>query len=192
LEDFDGEVRRCAEAEESDPVAGGNFGDAEAAEADDARAEKRSKVGGGGFFRERDEEVGAGDRVFSIAAVHGVPGVGGVVAEIFVVLAAEGAGAISSAEPGDAGAMADGDRAHAGAEFLHAADNLVSGCDSVAQRWKLTGGDVEIGAADAAGLDLEQDLARSGFGDGQVFKRQGARGDGGGVVKDGGAHLFLE
>ena len=176
FEHFDGEVRGGAKAEEADAVAGGNFRDAQAAEADDAGAEQRGEVDGGGFFGKRDEEVGAGDGVFRIAAVDGVAGVGGVVAEILAVLAAERAGAVDAAEPGDAGAMTDADGVDAGAEFFDAADDLVAGRDSVAQRRQLAGGDVEVGAADAAGFDFEEDLAGSGLGDGQIFEdRAGAR-----------------
>ena len=190
LEHFDDEVRRCAKAEESDAVAGGNFSDAEAAEADDAGAKERREVDRGGLFGKRDEEVGTGDGVFRIAAIDGVARVGGVVAEILAVPAAERAGAVDAAEPGDAGAMTDADGVDAGAEFFHAADDLVSGRNSIAQRRQLTGGDVEIGAAHATGFDLEENLARSGLGDRQIFKGQRTRGDGGGMVEDSGAHLF--
>ena len=189
LEHFDGEVGRGTEAEEADAIARRYFSNVQAAEADDARAEQRRKVDGGRFFGERDEEIGAGDGVFGVAAVDGVASVGGVVAEILAVFAAERAGAVGSAKPGDAGAGADVDRADAGAEFLDATDDLVPGCDGIAQRPQFAGGDVEIGPADAAGFDLEEDLAGAGFGDRQVFDGQRARGNGSGMVQDGGAHL---
>jgi hypothetical protein len=47
---------------------------------------------------------------------------------------------------------------------------------------------VEIGAADAAGFDFEQDLSDAGFGDGQIFEAQRVAGDRSGVVEDSGAH----
>ena len=192
FEDVDGEVRRGAEAEEADTIAGGDFGHAQAAEADDAGAEQRGEVGGGLIFGERDEEVGASDGVFGIAAVDGVAGVGGMVAEIFAVLAAEGAGAIDATEPGDSGAVADADRVDARAELFDARDNLVAGCDDFAQGLEFARGDVEIGAADAAGFNLEQHLAGAGLGDGQVFEGQRMRSDGGGMVEDSGAHHFQD
>jgi hypothetical protein len=68
----------------------------------------------------------------------------------------------------------------------------MAGCDSVAQRRQLACGDVEVGAADAAGFDLEEHFAGRGLGDGHIFEDQRARGDGSGMAKDGGSHLFLE
>ncbi len=188
LEDFDGEVRRGSEAEEADAISGRGFGDAQAAETDDARAEEWGEVKGIGSFGERDEEVGAGDGVFGIAAIDGVAGVGGVVAEVLAVFAAEGAGAVGSAEPRDAGAVADLNRTDVGAEFFDAPDDLVARCDGVAQRRQFSQGDVEVGAADAAGFDFEEDLAGAGLGDGQVFDAQRVRGDGSGMVEDSGAN----
>ena len=68
-------------------------------------------------------------------------------------------------------------------------DDLMAGSDSVAQGLEFASGDMEIGAANAAGLDLEKHVAGTGFGDGQVFEDQRARNDGSGMVQDGGAHL---
>jgi hypothetical protein len=55
---------------------------------------------------EGEGEVGADERVFGVAAVDGVAGEGGIVAEIFFVAKAEGAGAVRAADPGDADAHA--------------------------------------------------------------------------------------
>jgi hypothetical protein len=65
----------------------------------------------------------------------------------------------------------------------------MAGCERVTQGWELAGGDVEVGAADAAGFDFEEDFAVAGLGDGQVFEAQRAAGDGSGMVEDSGAHL---
>ena len=46
LQDLDGEARGAAKAEEADAFAGLDAGHAQAAEADDARAEQRGDVGG--------------------------------------------------------------------------------------------------------------------------------------------------
>jgi hypothetical protein len=122
-------VRRGSEAEEANAIARRGFGDAQAAEADDACAEEWGKMEGVGSFGERDEEVGAGDGVFGIASVDGVAGVGRVVAEVLAVLAAEWAGAVGATEPGDASAVANRNRAYVCAEFFDASDDLVAGCD---------------------------------------------------------------
>ncbi len=188
FEDVDSEMRGSAEAEEADAIAGCDLRDAQTAEADDAGTEQRGEVGGGFLFGEWDEEIGAGDGVFSVAAVDGVAGIGGVVAEILAVFQTEQAGAIDATEPGDSDPLANADGVDAGAEFFDTRDDLVAGRDGVAERLQLAGGDVEVGATDAAGFDLKQDLAGARFGDRQVFKDQRARGDGGGVMKDGGTH----
>jgi hypothetical protein len=47
---------------------------------------------------------------------------------------------------------------------------------------------VEVGAADAAGFDFEEDLTGARLGDGQVFEAQRVAGDGSGMVEDSGAH----
>jgi hypothetical protein len=64
--------------------------------------------------------------------------------------------------------------------------------DGVVQRRQFSGGDVEVGAADAAGFYLEQNFTRSGSGDGMFFDRERTRGKGRGLMKDGGAHLSID
>ncbi len=66
----------------------------------------------------------------------------------------------------------------------------MTGRDGVAQGLELAGGDVQVGAADAAGFDFEEDLAGAWFGDGQVLDGERVGGDGSGMVQDGGAHHF--
>jgi hypothetical protein len=143
------------------------------------------------FFGKWNKEIGARRRIFGVAAVDGIAGVGGMVAEILAVLAAEGTGAIDAAEPGDADALADTDRVDTDAEFFDARHDLMSRCYGITQWLKFSCGDVEVGAADATGFDFEENLARAGLGDGQVFENQRARGDGSGMVQNGGAHLVF-
>ena len=107
-----------------------------------------------------------------------------------MIPAAEGAGAVDATEPGDSDAIADADRVNARAEFFDARDDLVAGRNRFAQGLEFARGDVEIGAADAAGFNFEQNLAGAGLGDGQVFEGQRPRGDGGGMVQNSGAHLI--
>ena len=96
-----------SEAEEADAFAGLGSGYAEAAEADDAGAEQWGDVGVVERGREGVDEVRAGEGVLGVASVDGVAGEGGVVAEIFFVAEAEGAGAVGAADPGDANAGAE-------------------------------------------------------------------------------------
>jgi hypothetical protein len=69
---------------------------------------------------------------------------------------------------------------------------LVAGCAGGVHLREFSGCDVEVGAANAAGFHAEEDFAGAGLGNGQVFEDQRARGDGGGMVEDGCAHLFLD
>src|SRR5581483_10974355 len=85
FENVDGEMRGGAESKEPDTVARRDFGHAQAAESDDTGAEQRGEVGGGLVFRQWNKEVGSRDGVFCVAAVDGVTGVRGVVAEVFAV-----------------------------------------------------------------------------------------------------------
>jgi hypothetical protein len=102
-------------------------------------------------------EVGADGGEVGIAAVDGVAGEDGVVAEILQPGAAKPAIAVDAADPGDADARADGERG--GSTLDHLADDLMAGNDARLQRLEIAFDDVEIGAADAAGEDFEQDFA---------------------------------
>lgn len=68
----------------------------------------------------------------------------------------------------------------------------MAGCDGFVQRREFSGGNVKVGAANAAGFHAEQDFAGAWLRDGQGFDRKRARGNRSGTVEDGGAHLSLE
>jgi hypothetical protein len=151
-------MRGGAEAEEADALAVLDAGDAKAAEADDSGAQQRSgmervECGGDGKY-----EIGAREGVFGVASVDGVASESGGVAEVFLAAKAVGAGAVGSAEPGDADAgsgwclVGQECPTHTGvAGFDYLADDLVAGGDSRVKRREFAFGDVEIGAADSAG-----------------------------------------
>jgi hypothetical protein len=111
-----------------------------------------------------------------------------VVAEIFLPLAAEETVAVNAAHPGDADAGLWFELLEAFAEALDAADDLMAGDDGGVLRFEIAGGDVEIGAADAAGFDFEKYLIRSGFRDGDVFYGKRMICNEAGMMKDGGSH----
>ncbi len=136
-----------------------------------------SSVGGQG-----EDEVGADEGVFGVAAVDGVAGEGGVVAEVFFVAEAEGAGAVGAADPGDADAGACGE--FGGCAFDDFADDLVAEDEGLVDEWEVAFEDVEVGAADSAGEDAEEDVAGGEGGCGDVFDLEGLVGG----VEDGGFH----
>ena len=91
---LNGHVRCRTKTVESEPAAAFDAGKAQAAEADDSRAEQRRSL----FDRRNDSGNGVDeslgrDGVFSVAAVDRVAGERGMVAEIFAAGAAEFAGA---------------------------------------------------------------------------------------------------
>jgi len=182
-EDLDGLRGGGTEAEEADAVARLCVGDAEAAEADDSGAEERCYVGVVEGVGERVHEVGADEGVFGVAAVDGVAGEGGVVAEILFVVSAEAAGAVGAADPGDADASVWGE--FGGGAFDDFADDLVAEGEGLVDEGKVAFEDVEVGAADSAGEDAEEDVVRGEGWAGDFFDLEGLIGG----VEDGGFHL---
>ena len=77
-------------------------------------------------------------------------------------------------EPGDADPFADGEALDAGAELLDDADDLVAGNDRQPLVRQLAVDDMQIGAADAAGLDADQHLAGPGAGSARSSSTSGA------------------
>ena len=125
VQDFNRQVRRRAEAEQSDALARLHFSHAQAAKADDPRAQQRRGSQIIKRVRQRKHEVGARGSVFGVAAVHGVSGERGRVAEVFFVMAAVPAGAIRAADPRHANARTQRQFRRCSADDF--ADNLVAG-----------------------------------------------------------------
>jgi hypothetical protein len=184
-EDFDGLGGGGSEAEEANTLAGLGAGYAEAAETDDAGAEERGDVGVVEGVGEGKHEVGADEGVLRIAAVDGVAGEGGVVAEVFFVAETEGAGSVGAADPGDADAGACEE--FGGCAFDDFADDLVAEDEGFLDEGQVTFEDVEVGAADSAGEDSEENVVRGERRAGDVFDFERLVGS----VKDGGFHLGL-
>ena len=110
-----------------------------------------SRVAGSGI-----DEVGADEGVLGVASVDGVAGEGGVVAEVFFVADAEGAGAVGAADPGDADAGVCGE--FGGGAFDDFADDLMAEDEGLVDEGEVAFEDVEVGAADSAGEDAEEDV----------------------------------
>jgi len=182
-EDFDGLRGGGSEAEEANALSGLGACDAQAAEADDAGTEEWGDVGvveGGG---QRVDEVGTDEGVFGVATVDGVAGEGGVVAEVFFVAEAEGAGAVGAADPGDAYAGVCGE--FGGCAFDDFADDLVAEDEGLVEEGEIAFEDVQVSAADSAGEDAEKDVIGGEGGAGGVFDLEGMVSG----VEDGGLHL---
>ena len=156
------DVRRRAETVDAEMLR--LAGHAQRAVADQPGAEQRRGLDVGVEVRDREDEAGIRQRVVRIAAVEGVAGESREVAEVLAAGAAIGAGAAGGAEPGNADAVADRERRHAGPDRLDAADDLVTGHDRIAEIGKLAIHDVKVGAANAARRDAHQNLSGAGLG----------------------------
>ena len=110
-----------------------------------------------------------------VAAVAGVAGELGMVAEILAAVVAIEAMPAGVREPGNADPLADREAFDAGAEPLDEADDLVAGNDRQPLVRQLAVDDVQIGAADAAGLDADQQLRRPRRGLGRAPPEPAAR-----------------
>ena len=157
--DLGDDVPRGAEAIDADcpPVSG----QLERAPADEARAKQRRRLDRIDVLGQREDEVGVRDRMGGVAAVAGKAGEQRRIAEVFASAPAIGAGPVGMAEPRDADARAELE-AHALADRLDAADNLMSRHDGQLRIGQFAVDDVQVGATDAAGLDPDANLARSG------------------------------
>src|SRR5207248_1578218 len=124
---------------------------------DEAGAEQRR--GGGVVVGVGERIAGAlvGDGELGVAAVDVVAREAGAVTEVLVAAAAVVAGAAPPGEPGDAdaGALLQGLGG-----FDDGADDLVAEDEGELRADQLAVEDVEVGAADGAGADFEEHLAR--------------------------------
>ena len=171
MQHFNRQVRRRSEAEQSDTLAGLHFRHAQAAKADDPSAQQRSGAQIVERAGKREDEVGARDSILGVAAVHGVSGECGCVAEVFLVMTAIPASAVGAADPRDADARCPA-ATPASAPADHVANDLVAGNQRRATHGQLAFGDVQIGAAYAAGADLQQNLTRRRVEAGNFFQAQ--------------------
>jgi hypothetical protein len=184
-EDFDGLTGGGSEAEEADMFAGLGSRDAEAAEADDAGAQEGCDVGVVEGGRQGIGEVGADESVLGVAAVYGIASEDWVVAEVFFVAKAERAGAVGATDPGDAYSHASGAVGSCAVDDF--AYDLVAGDEGLVDEGKVALEDVEIGAADSAGEDAEEEMAFGEGGAGDFFDLEGLVGG----VEDGCFHAGL-
>jgi hypothetical protein len=189
VQDGDGQMRGGAEAEQSHALAGLHARHPKAAIADNARAQQRSGmqiVERGG---QREYEIRTGERVFRVTSVDAVSGKGRRVAKVFQTVPAIPAASIHAAHPGDPHAGAHRQlRGGAARDFSH---DLMARDERLTQRRQLSFDDVQVGAADAAGADPQQNFIAARLGprhltDAQRLMREVLRRD-----EQGGFHRWL-
>ena len=174
--DLRGDVRTAAEPVDAQPSAGGQLGPHQRAIADDAGAQQRRQLDVGVSRRQPVRESGWDGGEFGVAAV-GVPaGVAGLGTEILLPAHTELALPAGMPQPRDTDTIADLELA-AGARALRddLANDLVSGRDGGPVHRQVAFGDVQVGAAHAAGVHGDKQLAVTGPGhfDGYALQRLG-------------------
>src|SRR5262249_41240646 len=105
-----------------------------------------------------------GERMRGIAAVARVAGKERSIAQILSAAAAIRADAAGRAEPRDPDALAYCQSCHARPHGGDASDDLVAGHDRKLRAWQLAVDHVQIGPADTAGRDLNENFAGCRFG----------------------------
>jgi hypothetical protein len=172
--DLDRQVRRGAEPEQAQHLAWADAADPQRAVADDPGAQQRRSLDVAQAVRKRIDEVGAGNDTLGIAAVDRPPGELGQLAEVLAAAQAVAAAAACAGQPRQAHPLAGaGDPSH----------HLVPDDHRRSPHLEVAAGDLQVGAADAAGTDLDQQLALAGLRVGH-----GADGELPGTLEDGGAH----
>src|SRR5262245_24568748 len=164
--DLDRDVRRRAESVKAQPLAGARAGDArqpQRPKSDDPRAEQRRGLFIVENFGNRIDEIRRGDGVFGVTAVDQPSGECGILTKILFALAAVFAHAVSLMEPGNAHAVVDLESRHAFSDLRDAPDDLMAGNDGQNLWRQFALDDVQVGAADAADADFDQDLTRAGL-----------------------------
>ena len=112
----------------------------------------------GKAFRDRETILGTRDDMAGISAIPGAAGKFGIVAEIFAAGQAIATLAAAGTEPGDPDPVTHREARYAVTDLHNPADNLVPRNDGIAGIWDFPVGDMKVGAAHAAGKNLDQYL----------------------------------
>ena len=156
VQDGDGQVGGRAEAEKADALPWLDAGYAEASETDDAGTQQRRGIQIAEGLRQRVDEVCASEGVLGIASVNRVAGVRRGIAEVFLASLAIGAGSVDASQPrySDPGAGRE-------VSFDDLAYYLVARDQRAAEGLEFAFDDMQIGAADSAGANAQQDVTRA-------------------------------
>ncbi len=147
-------------------------GDLQRAPADQPGAQQRRRLRGVAIVGEAHGECGLGDDVGGVAAVAVVAGEGWIVAQVLAPLATIGAVTAGASEPGDANPCADGEALDLRARLRHPANDLVTGHDRRPHVGQFAVDEMQVGAADAARLDADQEFRRARLGIGALLHDQ--------------------
>ena len=164
--DLADDVGRGAEAVEAEPLR--VAAEPQRPVADQPGAQQRRRLEVRVALRDREAVALVGDRQLRVAAVELVAGEAGPLAEVLAAGAAVAALAAGPAEPRDPDPLPGLEALRPLPRPLDGADDLVAGDERQLRLGQVAVDDVEVGAADAAGVHPHQHLPRPGLGVGQL------------------------
>ena len=141
--------------------------------ADQSGAQQRGGLRIGIVIGQRETIILVGSRVFRVTAVQRVAGETRLVAQVLAPAQAKAAMPAGVAQPGHAQPLPDGEALDLFALGDHDADDLVAGYQRQFRLGEFAVQDVQVGAAHAAGADLEQHLVVAARGRRQFDESQG-------------------
>ncbi|KAF1852498.1 hypothetical protein Lal_00037231 [Lupinus albus] len=169
-----GHVAQAADAGNHHPLTRAHLGFLQALVDGHARAQHGGCRAEVQPVRQAADEVGIGQTIFGKAAVDRIAGVLLFGTQGFPAGAARRAATTGRMQPGHADTVAFLDVLHARAQRGDVARAFVAGNERGGGFDRpVAMGRVQVGMADAAGFELDQDLARTRRGDGHLFNRQG-------------------
>src|SRR5712691_2625462 len=124
-------------------------------------------------LRQSKTKAFVGDAILGIAAIDVIAGEARVHAKVLESAAAEAAGLVDGAEPRNADALTGPKPVCAVTGALDSPHDHVADHERQLGLAQLTAHDVEVGAANRADRDPDQDLTLTRRGDGQVFEAKG-------------------
>jgi hypothetical protein len=172
---LEGEERRCPEPEQPEPRAGRDSRHLERPVADDAAAQERGGRQVVERLRQAKGEVGADGDPGCVTAVTIPSGEAGVRTEVFAAARAEAARATGGGEPADAGpvALLPADDVESG--LLDTSDDLVPGHDRQPASGQIAFDELQVGPANGARRNRQDELVRRGLEVGELHQPQGRR-----------------
>ena len=165
------DVGRRAEAVDSEPLPLTRHD--QRTVADESGAEQRRRLKVGVPLRKGKTETMVGHGVLGEAAIYLITGKPGCIAEVFLVAAAVSAVAAGPAEPRDTDPVSLLKPLHSFTDPGNPADHLMSGHQRQLRLVQFAVNDMEVGAADAAGMDPDEELTGFRFRNRQLFQHKG-------------------
>lgn len=172
---LNGERGGSTKPEEAEAATGRDARDVQGAIADHTTTEERRSREVLEGVRETEREVCINREVLGEATIAMPASECGRFAEILQPGGAEFTGPAGGAQPGDAGTVAGSPATDATAKSYHTAHGLVTGNERQPSRTNIALRELQVGAADATGADLEQEFTGTRLRRGEVLDAERRR-----------------